>query len=290
MRNSPTFAALGLALAACLIGCGHEPETPAAKVEAPLEVPRLDGGAGASSGDEPGAGVIRFGRESAKAGDRAHLHVRAVSEWEGQTSSYESELLTEVLAVETGGGGAWPSRVKVEFRKNEHFDNASVQPTSVAGHTYLVDTNPAQVLDARTQAAPSADEIMRVTDVLPDLGMRTQIDQMLPDTAMRIGERRDDIARAIARILHPRVWSVDQGTAALVRADRKTGTEREGDAVFHVTLDATSSATSMRISLKGEARVRLRDARLQEFVLSGDFVRANGEKGTLHVERHVRDD
>lgn len=264
-----------------LTGCPREPEIAAAPVDVPLEVPRVDGGIVAAPTTDPSA--VRFGRENAKVGDRSHQHVLARSEWRDEThdesASYESEFVIEVLAVE----GPAPSRVKIAFRKNENFDNVSHQATPIDGHTYLVDVKEPHVLDATTNAPPSADEISRVSDVLPDLGTRAQIDQVLPDTAMHLGDHRDDIAGAIARILHPRYWGVDKGTAVLTRTEA-------GDAIFAVALDATSSATGMKMSVKGDARVRLRDARLEGFALVGTFVRPNREKGTLTLERRVRDD
>jgi hypothetical protein len=279
MRNSLAQARLALFL---LTACTPPAEAPSAAVE--LAVPPARGGGVAGETTDPNA--VRFGRESAKLGARSHQHVLARSVWNDQNASYESEFVIEVLAVEGGSShsaGAWPSRVKIEFRKNESFDNVSRQATSIDGHTYLVDVHPPHVLDAATNAVPSEDEIARVTDVLPDLGTRAQIDQILPDTAMHVGEHRDDIAKAIARILHPRIWNLDQGSAVLVRAEA-------GEAVFHVVLDATSSATKMKIAIEGDARVRLRDARLEGFSLKGEFVRPNGEKGELQDERTVRDD
>jgi hypothetical protein len=287
MRNSlapAVFAAFAAAFT--LAGCPRSAESPppsAAAVE--LDVPRVGASAGAGivGGEPTDPNAVRFGRESAKVGARSHQHVLARSLWNEQHASYESEFVIEVLAIEGASSGGWPSRVKIEFRKNESFDNVSHQATSIDGHTYLVDVHAPHVLDAATNAVPSEDEVARVTDVLPDLGTRAQIDQILPDTAMRIGEHRDDIAKAIARILHPRIWNVDQGSAVLARTE-------QGEAVFQVALDATSSATKMKIAIKGDARVRLRDARLEGFALAGEFVRPNGERGELHVERTVRDD
>lgn len=276
------FSLLGglVSLALLATGCPREPEIARTPVEAPLEVPRVDGGIVAEA--DPTA--VHFRRVNAKVGDRSHQHVLARSAWNEQVASYESEFVIEVLAVE----GPAPSRVRIEFRKNESFDNVSHQATPIDGLTYVVDVKAPHVLDARTNAPPSADEIARVTDVLPDLGTRAQIDQVLPDEAMHLGDRRDDIAKAIVRILHPRIWSVDKGTAVLTRTE-------PDEAIFHVTLDATSSASGMKISVSGDARVRLRDARLEGFALGGTFERpaANGdpaERGTFEVERRVRDD
>jgi hypothetical protein len=260
-----------------LSGCARGPENPASSRDGvSLEVPRLDAGATAAEPADPNE--VRFGRENAKVGDLSRQHVLARSHWNDETASYESEFVTEVLAVE----GPAPSRVKIEFRKNENFDNVSRQATPIDGHTYVVDVHEPHVVEAATKAPPSADEIARVMDVLPDLGTRAQIDQVLPDGAMRIGEHRDDIAKAIARILHPRIWSVDKASAALARTEN-------GEAVFQITLEATSSASGMKIGVKGDARVRLRDARLQGFVLNGEFVRPNGEKGAFEVTRTVSD-
>lgn len=283
MRKSQPRRAWAAALlsvplfAGCARGAGiPASSSPAAPAEVALEVPRLDGGIVAPSPSDVGG--VRFGREDAKVGDRTHQHVLARSTWNDQTSTYESELVIEVLAVDGDGRRAWPSRVKVQFLKNESFDNVSHQASPVDGRTYVVDVRAPHVVLASTNAVPSEDEVLRVTDVVPDLGARTQIDQVLPDDAMHIGEHRDDLTHAIARILHPRIWSVDEGRAVLARTEG-------GEAVFHVTLRASSSASGMKIAVAGEARVRLRDARLDGFALAGEFVRPNGEKGDFRVSR-----
>lgn len=195
-----------------------------------------------------------------------------------ETSSYESDYEVEVLAVD----GPAPARVKITFTRNVVSERHHVAATIIDGKTYLVSITAPFVLDAATNAAPTAEEIQRVTDVLPDLGTRTQIDQVLPDSAMHLGEHRDGIAAAITRILHPRFWSLDRGSATLARVE-------EGAAVFDVVVEATSSASKMKIAVKGPARVRLRDARLDGFDLKGTFTRSNGEVGDFDLTRTAAD-
>lgn len=273
MRNS-IAAALGFTL---LMGCPHAAEQPPAEVA--LEVPRVDGGAAAAPIEPDDANTARFGREPAKVGTRTRQHVLARSQWSDEESSYASEFVIEVLAVE----GPVPSRVQIEFKKNERFDNVGHQATPVDGKTYRVDVHAPNVVDAATGQPPTPDEIERVTDVLPDFGTRSQIDQVLPEGAMHVGESRDDIARVIARILHPRIWSAESAHATLARVER-------GEAVFTIELAATSSLTRMRMVVGGEARVRLRDAQLLGFELKGMFERTNGERGKFDVTRVVRDE
>ena len=130
-------------------------------------------------------------------------------------------------------------------------------------------------------AVAPEDESERVLDSFPDIGTRTRIDEMLP-RSMRIGERRDDLATVVVRILHPRAWSLTSGTASLVRLDG-------GDAVFVVEL-AASSASNMTISVKGELRVRMRDSRLSSLSLDGTYEPRKGDAGgaTGAGEEHER--
>jgi hypothetical protein len=121
-----------------------------------------------------------------------------------------------------------------------------------------------------------------VLDVLPDLGTRTQIDQVLPDSAMAIGEERHELAGAILRVIHPRAWTLTRGTAVLSRAETE-------EAVFTITLDATSQS-GLRVNVKGEARVRLRDARLTSLELEGTYDSPSSPApGTFSLHRTVRD-
>jgi hypothetical protein len=133
-------------------------------------------------------------------------------------------------------------------------------------------------------ATPSAEESERVLDVLPDIGTRTQVDQVLPDAAMAIGEARHELAGAVLRVIHPRAWTLNEGTAVLARTDGE-------DAVFTLGIDATGS-NGLRMVVKGEAKVRLRDAHLTQIALDGSYDLAKGsasDPGTFSLRRTVTD-
>ena len=125
---------------------------------------------------------------------------------------YDSEFDEDVLAVH----GPAPTRVKVTFQRNETFDNVNTTPTVIDGKAYWVDIAAPNVLDVQTHVPPSPEEITRVLDIIPDLGTRTSIDQVLPDHPLGIGESRDGLAGAILRLLHPALLDArDKGTAVL---------------------------------------------------------------------------
>ncbi len=190
-----------------------------------------------------------------------------------QVSSFESEVEVEVLAVE--GGAA--SRMALTFRKSVHVYQGTPTETVLAGRTYVVDRAAPQVRDAKGEAA-SADETQRVLDAFPDLGTRHRIDEVLPDAPMRIGERRDDLARALLRDLHPRAWTLDSGTAVLSRAD-------DEHATFAVTLEATSEA-GLHMRVEGEAHLRLADGRLSALTLAGAYEVPDGHPaGSFSLRR-----
>jgi hypothetical protein len=253
---------------------------------AALEVPKLAAASAAPAlADAPDS--VRFGRVAPRVGDHTHTLVLAKSTYVDPRSGppalveqYDSEFDEDVLAV----NGPAATRVKVTFQRNETFDNVNTQPTVIAGKSYWVDVAPPLVADAQTQVAPSAEEVTRVLDIIPDLGTRTTIDQVLPDHPLKLGENRDALAGAILRILHPRFWTLAKGTAVLksVTRDRK-----EDMATFDLAVTATSSNSGMTIDLKGMVKIRLRDSKLAQFVLEGTFTRPSGETGTLETSRLV---
>ena len=100
-------------------------------------------------------------------------------------------------------------------------------------------------------------------DVFPDLGTRTRIDQLMPTEVMQLGERRDELAAALLRIVHPRAWTLLAGSATLVRVERE-------HAVFEVSLDA-SSESGLHMTVSGEARIALANAELAELSLDGSY-------------------
>lgn len=273
------------ALVVGVAACAPTPN-PSSPVESVLDVPRLDGGSSPST-----TAGVRFGRVSPKVGSRWRVRVSATStiadpQGGTQLSEYVSLYTVEVL----GTNGPAPSRVRVAFDKNVHRYQGIEKVTVIDGKTYILDTGPLSVgsapspVQTESGTAASAEETERVLDVLPDLGTRTQIDQVLPDAAMTIGEARHELAAAVLRVIHPRAWTLHEGLAVL---DRTHG----DDAVFSITVDATGS-NGVRMAVKGEANVRLRDARLTQIVLDGSYELAKdgaAEPGTFALRRTVTD-
>jgi hypothetical protein len=267
---------MGAVLGALVCACSPAAAPPV--VEVPLDVPRLDGGAPASA-----TAGIRFGREPFRVGTRWSTSIRAESVTQDttggeQASAYVSEYSVEVLAVD---GGA-PSQVHVRFERNQNEYQGVPRGTSIDGKIYLVDAAGPSVRDP-SGSAVSSDEVTRVLDVFPDLGTRMRVDEVLPDDPMKIGDRRDDLAGAILRVLHPRAWKLVSGHAALARVEGAM-------AVFAVDLDATSTSR-LRMKVEGEAQVRLRDAWLMNLDLRGSYAHEGSADvpGSFSVQRRVRD-
>ena len=245
---------------AALVGQACGSPRPVAPTSPDLEILPLDAGSEART---PTTDGVRFGHPAPSPGATWSVAVRASSRSEDplggeQISTYESEYTVEIVAVD----GPAPSRVRLRFARNVLSFQGQAKPTVIDGKEYLVDARAPHVRDKAGGAAPEA-EAQRVLDVFPDLGTRTRIDEVLPDEAMRIGERRDELAAAVLRVIHPRAWTLRVGSALLAEA--------LGDhARFAVTLDA-SSDTGLRMWLTGDARVRMRDARLSELTLEGRY-------------------
>ena len=203
-----SWLALGLALSACSPAASSPPV-----VEPALDVPRLDGGS-----VSPSTGGIRFGRVPPVVGARWGVSVEArsaLADPQGgtQVSEYISSYTVEVLAT----NGPAPSRVRLAFDKNVQRYQGIDKATAVEGKSYVVVDAPPHVRDDAGGAA-SEDEAQRVLDMFPDLGTRTQIDQVLPDAAMEIGDSRNELAGAVLRVIHPRAWTLNAGTAVLADA------------------------------------------------------------------------
>jgi hypothetical protein len=211
--------------------------------------------------------VSVLAQSSAKAGDPPEM----------QVSEYVSEYSVKIL--ETNGPA--PSRLALSFETNMYrYQQRGAMPTVIDGKQYIVDANAPHVRDPLGAAAP-AEEVQRVLDVVPDLGTRTQVDQLLPESAMAIGEARDELAGGILRVIHPRAWTLEKGTAVLERTV-------DEEAVFSITLDATGG-NGIRMDVKGEARVRIKDARLTSIALDGTYTHASDEPGTFTLRRFVKD-
>ncbi len=256
-------------------GCGHSgpPALPPAELSVPLlGQARSDAGAGKHE-----EGVL-FGHPMPVAGSGWNVSLQAVSRsldppaapgglpGGEQVASYESEYRVEVLVVD----GPIPSRVHLHFLRNVQIFQGRESPTSVHGKDYVVDARAPHVRD-RAGSPVQEIEAQRVLDVFSDLGSRSRIDEVLPAEPMRIGDRRDELAGAILRAIHPRAWSMRAGTARLARVE-------QDHAVFDLTLDASSDG-GLHMVLDGHARIRLRDARLSDLALDGSY-ETSGDAGS----------
>lgn len=281
-----TLAALGTAGCPALSGGPLGP--PAVALTQPeLDIPRLDGGTAAVATNAS----IHFGRPAPAVGATWTVSLVASSRSSDpsgggggdQLSTYHSDYRVEVLGVD----GPAPSRVKLRFIRNVQTFQGAETPTQIDGKEYVVDARAPHVRDATDGAAPEA-ETQRVLDIFPDLGTRTRIDEVLPDAAMSIGDRRDELAAAILRVIHPRAWTLGAGTATLARTDGE-------HAVFSISLDASSDSGS-RMELSGDARVRLHDAQLSDLSLDGRYERMNAKDagieppGTFTLRRRITSD
>jgi hypothetical protein len=268
-KTALAISCMGLALA-----CTPAAPSIHAPVEAALSVPSLaDGGAGAARDG------VRFGRTSPAVGMRWAVSTRAESRTQDgdQLSRYESDYTVEVLAVD----GPAPSQVRLRFDRNVSIYRDAERPTTVHGNTYVVDDSEPFVRDTSGGAA-SENETERVLDVFPDLGTRTRIDEVLPEEPMAIGDSRNELAAALLRLVHPRLWQLESGKATLARV-------QGGDAVFAVAIVAESRASGVRMDVKGEALVRVRDARLVGLELRGAYDQGEATKGTFSLRCAVRD-
>ena len=268
-KRALLISCVGFALA-----CTPAAQSTNAPVETALAVPPLGDGGSTAARDG-----VRFGRVPAAVGMRWAVSTRAESRTDDgdQISRYESDYTVEVLEID----GPAPSKVRLRFDRNVSIYREAERPTTVHGNTYVVDGVEPFVRDASGGPA-SENETERVLDVFPDLGTRTRIDEVLPEEAMRIGESRDDLAPALLRLIHPRLWQFVSGKATLARVDGP-------DAVFTITLVAESKASGVRMDVKGDAHIRLHDARLVALKLDGSYDHGDATKGTFVLRRAVRD-
>lgn len=195
-----------------------------------------------------------------------------------QIATYESEVEGKVMAVD----GPVSSRTRLRFLRNVQVFQERETETSVHGKEYVVDVRAPHVRDPAGAAAPEG-EAQRVLDVYADLGTRARIDEVLPDEPMHVGDRRDELAGAVLRVIHPRAWTLRAGTARLARVE-------DDHAVFGVSVDAASEG-GLHMVLEGEARIRIRDARLSDLMLDGSYeTRHDGgadPPGTFSLRRTI---
>jgi hypothetical protein len=182
-----------------------------------------------------------------------------------QVSEYSSAFTLEILEV----NGPALTKVRVDFERNvQRFQHVD-QPTPLEGKSYIVEEAAPYVRDASSGARAAgsgtvtADEVRRVLDIAPELGTRSGIEQALPDEAMAFGDARPGLAEAILRVVHPRAWTLNSGSAVLV-------SRNGGAAVFAVSLDATSQS-GIRMDVRGSATLHLHDATLESLTLDGTF-------------------
>lgn len=266
--------ALAISCVVSALACTPAAPSTNAPVESAFSVPPM-----ADAGPGTGTDGVRFGRVPLATGARWSVSTRAESRTSDgdQQSRYESDYTVEVLAV----SGPAATQVRLRFDRNVSVYRDAERPTTVHGNTYVVHDREPFVRDASGGAA-SENETERVLDVFPDLGTRTRIDEVLPEAPMAIGEARDDLAGAVLRLVHPRLWQLESGKAALARV--------EGDeAVFAITIVATSKASGVRMDVKGEARIRTRDTRLTGLTLDGAYDHDDATKGTFVLRRVIRD-
>jgi len=277
LRVGQVLAGVTVAVGAC----SSPPRPPVVATSPELVISPLVRDAGASP---LAGGGARFGHPPATVGATWLVELRATSRSPDgpaggeQVSLYESTYRVDVLAV----AGPAPSRVRLRFLRNVHSYQERATPSVIDGKEYVVDARSPHVRDLLEAAAPPA-ESERVLDIFPDLGTRARIDEVLPDDELALGARHDDLAGAILRVIHPRAWALRAGSATLARLD--------GDhAVFKVSLDAASES-GLRMEVEGEARVRLRDARLSELVLAGRYERSGPgtpeAPGTFELRRKI---
>jgi hypothetical protein len=276
---SSRAAILCVGAVAALVGQGcfdnSRPALPLASPE--LQITPLDADSGAGGRPASAADGVRFAHPLPLVGGAWRVRVEATSRSEAQVSTYESEYTVEVLAVD----GPAPSRARLRFLRNAHGFQGAETPTVIDGKEYVVDARAPHVRDAANDPAPEG-EAQRVLDVFPDLGTRSRVDEVLPDGPMRVGERRDELAAAVLRVIHPRAWTLNAGSATLARVEREA-------CVFALSLDA-SSDSGMRMRVSGEARVRLADARLEDLSLDGTYevAKAGAEtSGSFSLRRRI---
>lgn len=262
----------------------REPTAPVATTAPALDVPPMEAGVGPTDRTRSG---VSFGHPVPRTGKAWRVVVQARSlshdpSGNPQVSTYDSTFAVEIVAVD----GPAPSRVRLRFAENAESYQGSRKPTILEGKAYFVDARAPHVRDASNASAPEA-EAQRVLDVFPDLGTRTRVDQIVPTEPMQLGERRDELAAALLRIVHPRAWTLHAGTATLVRVE-------DGAGVFKVSLDA-SSESGLVMRLAGEARIALADAELVEMSLDGDYETKKDAgppepPGTILYRRNVTSD
>ncbi len=265
----------GVLVLASALSCSPATPAPRVGVEPILDIPRIavDGGAVVKA-------ETRFVRVPPRVGQKTHISVSAVSETPNggpqpvgaYVEQYDSELAVEVLSVESSA----TTEVSVTFLRNVYVSNRGDMPTAIDGKSYLVGVKPPYVKSESGAAAPS-EEAERVLDVFPDLGTRSRIDEALPDEPLAIGDRRDDLAQAVLRVMHPRAWMADRAVATLVRIEG-------GDAVFSLSL-AARSTNAGKMDLTGDVRVRLQGASLASISLSGSY----GSNSRFRYTRRVED-
>lgn len=89
--------------------------------------------------------------------------------------------------------------------------------------------------------------------------------------------RRDEVATAVLRLVHPRAWTATTAEAKLARVEGERAT-------FTLSLEA-KSATGVNMKIAGEAQVTVRDAKLRAVHLSGGYTYKDDPPGRFVYER-----
>jgi len=269
-----TKVRVGAGVLVLAVACSPAAPAPRVSAEPILDIPRIafDGGGIVES-------ETRFSRVAPRVGQKTHITVRARSETPAgfppvgaYVDQYESDLAVEVVAIEASA----TTEVRVTFLRNVYITGNGELPTAVDGKSYLVGVKPPYVRDENGAAAPP-EQAERVLDVFPDPGTRSRIDEALPDGPLAIGDRRDDLARAVLHVMHPRAWTPERAVATLARIEN-------GHAIFSVSL-AASSASSGKMDVTGDVSIHLSGASLESISLSGTY----GSDGKFSYSRRIAD-
>lgn len=275
MARSLRLAFLGLMALAALAACaGAQGE---GRRDVSLDIPSI-GPTAAPVADAGPAVVLR--RRAARVGDRYRVTVRATSREQAswgfeERTTYDTAYDVEVLATE----GSLASRLRVHYDHNVRSSRGVDTHTPVGGNTYLVDaTQKLRVLDGGDIGASLA-EAQLLADMFPDLGAPGSVESALRDGPVHLGERQDGLARAVARLVHPRAVTLESGSAVLSSIEK--------DRILF-TLDVVLAWTSgSRAPLKGTVALRP-DGRLARVVLDGAFEDGDGgARGQLTYEREL---
>lgn len=171
------------------------------------------------------------------------------------------EKTVEVLAV----SGISVTKVKVAYKEStkvESKDGAEKTIKSpVIGKTYIVEAKNGAVSVLTEQGAPvPAEEAKEVQDDFKNLGKQDDMQSVLPETPLRVGDQVDAIAEGLRTKLSSgddgkTKTTVEKSSAKLIKINDKGGTKT---GVFKIELDVVIDKSGMVIRMKMEGEVELR--------------------------------